>query len=64
MHHQSKEEDARRLKAKLLEENCCLLWNPELGSDSFFVAVVHFIPECNGLEPADKASQLRLRLSQ
>ena len=31
MHCQSKEEDARQLKAKLLEENRCLLWNPELG---------------------------------
>ena len=64
MHHQSKEEDARWLKAKLLEENHCLLHNPELGSESIFVDVVHFIPECDGLEPADKASQLRLRLTQ
>ena len=58
MHHQSKEEDAKRLKAKLLDENRCLLHNPELGSDSFFVAVAHFIPKCKGLEPADKAFQL------
>ena len=55
MHHQSKEEDAKWLKA-----NCCLLWNPELGSDSFFVTVAHFILECKGLETADKVSQLRL----
>ena len=60
MHHQSKEEDAKWLKAKLLDENHCLLWIPELGSHSFFVSVVHLIPECEGLEPADKASQLRL----
>ena len=60
MHHQSKEEDAKQLKAKLLDENHCLLQNLELGSDSFFVTVVHFILECKGLEPADKASQLRL----
>ena len=30
MHCQSKEEDAKWLKIKLLDENCCLLWNPEL----------------------------------
>ena len=64
MHRQSKEADAKWLKAKLLDENHCLLQNPELGLDSFFVTVVHFIPECKGLGPADKASQLRLRLTQ
>ena len=60
----TKEEDAKWLKAKLLDENCCLLRNPELGSDSFFVGVAHFISECEGLGPADKVSQLRLRLTQ
>ena len=59
MHHQSKEEDAKWLKAKLLDENCCLLWNLELGLDSF-LSLAHFILECKGLEPADKASQWRL----
>ena len=60
MHRQSEEEDVKWLKAKLLDKNHCLLRNLELGSDSFFVAVAHFILECEGLEPADKASQLRL----
>ena len=64
MHCQTKEEGVQHLKDKLLEENCCLLRNPELGSDSFFVAVAHFIPECDDLEPVDKAVHLRLRLTQ
>ena len=64
MHHQSKEEDAKQLKAKFLNENHCLLQNPELGSDSFFVTVAHFIQECEGLEPSDKVSQLGLQLTQ
>ena len=64
MHHQTKEKDAQCLKHKLLEENHCFLRNPELGSDSFFVAVAHFIPEWDDLELADKVAHLRLRLTQ